>query len=93
MYEESVIVLQANKLRDAEKKALSIAKTNENRYLNEKGELVKWKLIQLVEIQELQDKLKDGLEVSSRLFKNMSAFRKVDALVKRNKRRDKQHLV
>ncbi len=66
--EESVRVLLAEDEDSALEKAERIGKENEHEYTNEAGELVRWRFVKVLEIQDLSAReLADGVEVYSRL--------------------------
>lgn len=81
MFEEVILLVKARNEKQAMKKALIFARKGQHKYKNESGELVSWELIKLIEVQSIDGAIKDGIEVSSRFFTNLSAFKKVDSLI------------
>ena len=82
MYEESIYIFKAEDEKKAKQKSFKIAKAQEQSYQNNRKELVNWKLFKVLEIQEIGNTIKDGIEISSRHFKNITAYKKFDPLVK-----------
>ena len=83
LYEEAIVVIDSKSESHAKKKVLDYAKKSKTEYLNSQNEKVKWELLQIIEIQEIGDIIEDGVEISSRFFKNISSFKRFDPLVKR----------
>jgi hypothetical protein len=67
--EESVIIVQATDEQTAQDAAQRIAVTMEHGYQNDRGESVQWRLLRVLEIQDLcATNLTSGTEVWSRMF-------------------------
>ena len=67
--EESLIVVQETSEDRARQAAHQIALGMDHEYKNEEGELVQWRFVGILEVQDLcEEKLKSGTEVYSRLF-------------------------
>lgn len=66
--EESIRVIRADSEPLAWKKAEEVGRQNEHSYKNDRGELVSWRFVQVVEVQDLcEEELTDGVEVFSRM--------------------------
>jgi len=63
-FDESVIVFRAKNLPDAFKRALELAKSHETDYLNDKGQRVRWALVDILNLDWVGKKI-DGKEVAS----------------------------
>ena len=67
--EESIIVVQAHDEDHARQDAERLALNMQHSYPNDRGELVEWRFVRILEVQELaEDHIKVGTEVWSRLF-------------------------
>jgi len=66
--EESIRIFRAESESTAWKKAEEVGQQNEHSYKNEQGELVTWRFVRVVEVQDLCEvQLADGVEVFSRM--------------------------
>ena len=66
--EESIRVILADSDSFAWSKAEEVGRQNEHSFKNEQGELVTWRFVEVVEVQDLcEEQLTDGLEVYSRM--------------------------
>jgi hypothetical protein len=65
-FDESVVVFLARNLSDAFKRALKIGKTQETDYKNNKGQRVRWALVDIFNLDCVGNKI-DGKEVASKL--------------------------
>jgi Domain of unknown function (DUF4288) len=66
--EESIRVLRADTEPLAWRNAEALGRDNEHSYSNDRGELVTWRFVQVVEVQDLcEEELTDGAEVFSRM--------------------------
>ena len=67
--EESIIVVQAADEESARAAAQRLALTLEHGYANDRGEVVQWRFVRLMELQDLcEATLTNGTEVWSKLF-------------------------
>lgn len=70
MKDESIRLISASSIEEAQQLALEVGHTLEHSYPNDKGETVYWKFISVMEIQDLcEDTLQHGMEVFSELSK------------------------
>jgi hypothetical protein len=68
MIEESIRLIQATDEEEAQARAEALGRAEEHSYANETGQLVYWRFIEVMEIQDLgEDEISDGIEVYSRL--------------------------
>lgn len=83
-FEESFVLLRASSDEEAEQVALAFARAAEHSYLNEDGETVRWTFRQLATVgPALEDgvdseRLPAGIEIFSRFFDDLEAYRAVD---------------
>lgn len=69
LYEETIVLIQAESLEQANSIALSNAVDMEHSYPNQYGEQVEWRFVQLIDAFELfEQSLKNGTEVYSRFI-------------------------
>jgi Domain of unknown function (DUF4288) len=75
LQEESIRLIQADDEQEAASKAKLIGTAEQHEYTNSIGELVTWRFVSVVEVQDLcEDHLSDGIEVFSSLkWKNLSS--------------------
>ena len=73
-YDESVIVFRAKDHVHAFKRALQLGRAQETDYLNDKGQKVRWALVEIQNLERIGPDL-DGKEVSSRLHSRVSKKR------------------
>jgi Domain of unknown function (DUF4288) len=72
--EESIIVVSESDEEHARQTARAIALNMQHDYRNEHGDLVHWRFVKILEIQDLcEDKIESGTEVWSRLFNESQA--------------------
>ena len=64
-FEESFMIYHASDEQDVYNKAQDDIMNNESSYMNPYGQIVKWKLIKIVDCYEIIDELKSGAEVYS----------------------------
>lgn len=75
LYEESFTLLTASSEEEARVKALACGKDREHSYRNEDGELVSWKMEQVVDVCLAVDgEVTDGAELYSRFFRDYAAY-------------------
>jgi len=68
--EESIRVFVADSETAAWVRAEAVGRENAHSYRNGAGELVSWKFLRVIEVQDLcEERLDDGVEVYSRLFR------------------------
>jgi uncharacterized protein DUF4288 len=73
LYEESIILIDAENEEAARAEAERIAVSREHSYPNAEGKLVRWKFVRVLESQDLcEEELSSGVEVYSRLFRSES---------------------
>lgn len=86
--EESIILLRATNEDSAKEQANVQGKKLEHSYENEDGQRIEWKLVDVIEVQDLCEKtLKAGVEVFSHLFLLSKApSRELKTIVKRRLR-------
>jgi Domain of unknown function (DUF4288) len=83
-FEESIVLLRADSDEGAERLALQHARAAETSYQNEYGETVRWSFRELASIgpaleQSLDgEQLAAGVEIYSRFFGDIDAYRAVD---------------
>ena len=65
-YDESVIVFRAKNFDHAFERALEIGKNKETEYRNDKGQEVRWALVEILNLDWVGRKV-DGQEVASKL--------------------------
>lgn len=66
LYNESIVVFRARDWDDAFTRALELGKQQETTYENSKGYTVRWRLVEIVNL-DLVGKKVDGAEVASQL--------------------------
>ncbi|MBD0743173.1 DUF4288 domain-containing protein [Streptomyces sp. CBMA152] len=82
LYQENFVLLTAQDEDEARDKALAHGKRLETRYENELGETVTWKLLHVVDVNEVSDpELGDGSELYTRHFRNYDAYRSFEPLL------------
>lgn len=64
-YMDCVHLFRATDYADAEAVALRLGRTHEKEYKNGAGELVRWRLKEVVSLDQIGTTIKDGAEVSS----------------------------
>jgi len=66
--EESIRILRAENEMQARKRAAQLGALDEHEYLNEQGETVEWRFLNVDEVQDLcEETITDGMEVFSRI--------------------------
>jgi len=65
-FDESVVVFRAKNFTDAFKRALKLAKSQETDYRNDKGQRVRWALVEILNLDWVGKQI-DGKEVASKL--------------------------
>jgi hypothetical protein len=65
-FDESVVVFRAKDSTDAFKRALKLGRSHETDYLSDKGQRVRWALVDILNLDWVGRKI-DGKEVASRL--------------------------
>ena len=69
LYQESFVLIEAESVEHAHRKALARAETENVSYLNEQGETITWSLRQIVDVNlVLDDRLEDGAELYAVAF-------------------------
>ena len=63
LYEYTILLFNAKDIEDAQIKARVISKDNETSYRNYRNEIVKWRLVRIVHIEELKEKIESGVEI------------------------------
>ena len=63
-YDESIVVFRAVSFDDAFMRALAIGKKSETEYRNDKGQVVRWALVRVINLDWVGSKI-DGKEVGS----------------------------
>jgi hypothetical protein len=85
-YEESIVLLRAASNEDAERRALRHAHAAETSYTNTDGETVRWSFRELASIGPAleytfdEERLAEGVEIYSRFFGDLDAYRAADGL-------------
>jgi len=75
LQEESIRLIQANDESQAHSKATHLGISEQHQYPNDQGEIVAWRFVSILEIQDLcEDNLFDGMEVFSTLKWRMLAL-------------------
>ena len=68
--DESIRLIEAEDETDAEKKTQELGEEREHDYKNEAGATVRWRFVEVLEIQDLcEPEIGHGVEVYSRLFR------------------------
>jgi hypothetical protein len=65
---DTVIVFKAKNFKDAFARGIAIGEKSEEEYLNGEGNLVSWKLMEMIHINIIRSDKIDGAEVHSELF-------------------------
>lgn len=74
LVEESLFLIRSSTIPEARRKAEKVAKQAQIKYKNSAGETVRWKLIQVLEFQEIiARKVCDAGEIYFRLYRNTKA--------------------
>ncbi|MQA11278.1 MAG: DUF4288 domain-containing protein [Pseudonocardiaceae bacterium] len=82
LYEESFVLLTAEDEETAWAKASSHGREREHSYRNDDGELISWKLEQVVDVcLAVDDEIGDGAELYSRFFRDLTAYRAFEPLL------------
>ncbi len=68
LYDEQIRVIRAPNEEEAYRKALLFGKEEEQSYLNEYGQIVIWEFSGLINLERLDNPIKDGTEIRSHLF-------------------------
>jgi len=85
LHEESFVLVKAESDAEAREKAVEFGKQQAASYPNEDGELITWKFKELVDVKKVEDAtFDDGAELFSRFFRNLTAYRDIDALLSDN---------
>lgn len=66
--EDTLRLVRAKNAAEARKKAVRFGKEAEHSYKNPYGELVRWRLVECIDVYEIPDPLEDGAEVYSLLL-------------------------
>lgn len=70
LFEESVRILRGIDEADVQRAANLLGKKEEHDYKNDAGQIVRWRFIETLEVQDLcEEALADGSEVYSRMFR------------------------
>jgi hypothetical protein len=83
MCDEQVRLIKASDAEEAYNKALKIGHEEEQTYLNGDGETVYWEFEGLINLEEFDEEIEDGVEIRSKLFDNANPAKLVS---------DKDHL-
>src|SRR5438045_2480550 len=68
LQEVSIRLIEAENEAEAMSKAVALGKREQHEYRNEAGEIVHWRFIEVLEIQDLcEAEVYDGMEVYSRM--------------------------
>jgi len=87
LYEETVMLVEAESIDEAFNKTEMLAKENHLAYLNINGETVRWSLEQIVDVVPiLADVLQNGTEIYTRHFRNLDDYVRFESLVKKGER-------
>ncbi|MBA3873805.1 MAG: DUF4288 domain-containing protein [Anaerolineae bacterium] len=70
--EEQIRAIRAPNAEAAYEKALQIGKSEETAYLNMYGQTVTWTFVGLDDLDELDNRMHDGVEIRSRLFGHLT---------------------
>ncbi|MBP2476391.1 hypothetical protein JOF53_005263 [Crossiella equi] len=82
LHEESFVLLTADSEEQARVKALAHGRAAEHEYRDADGELVRWRLTDLVDVGLAPDQEPgDGAQVYSRHFRDYSAYRRFEPLL------------
>lgn len=82
LYQESFVLLQATNAEEARSLALEHARQQETQYQNPQGEVIHWRLRQLVDVNPvLDEELKHGSELYARHFRNYDAYHAFEPLL------------
>ncbi|MCX5206631.1 DUF4288 domain-containing protein [Streptomyces sp. NBC_00237] len=82
LYAEDFVLLTADSEEEARAKALTHGRSQETSYENEQGERITWKLLHVVDVNEVLDaSLGDRADLYSRHFKNYDAYRAFEPLL------------
>lgn len=76
LYDETTILISANSLEEAKKKATSYGKENYTKFKNKYGMEIEWKFRKVVDVNDiLHDSFKDDVvEIYSRHFNDISSY-------------------
>lgn len=81
MYEESVVLVKAVDEDEARQKTELFAKNYTAQFKNEKGQLITWKMHQIIDVSPmLDDDIGDMTEIYARHFDNIDAYRDFEVL-------------
>ena len=64
-YEDSVILMRATSFRDAFRRALEVGRQQEEEFVNEDGDRVRWRLKEIISLDIIGNEDLDGREVYS----------------------------
>ena len=68
--EDSIRLITANSIDEATSKANVLGKSEQAEYLNHQNEIVRWRFVQVLEVQDLcEAEICDGMEVYSYLLR------------------------
>ncbi|WHT18663.1 DUF4288 domain-containing protein [Crossiella sp. CA-258035] len=82
LYQENIVLLDADSLESARARAAQHGRDGETEYRNGDGELVRWRLAEVVDVAEVPDQqLGDGAEVYTRHFRDYAAYRRFEPLL------------
>ncbi|MFI5801626.1 DUF4288 domain-containing protein [Streptomyces sp. NPDC051561] len=82
LYAEDFVLLSADNEEEARAKALARGKAQETSYANENGDLITWKLLHVVDVNEVLDTpLHDGADLYTRHFRDYRAYRAFEPLL------------
>ncbi len=77
LFEESMALFDAADELEAHRKAWAYGATQEQAYDSADGTPVRWRLLEVVEVVEaLEDPARDGVEILSRHFRDLGAYRR-----------------
>jgi uncharacterized protein DUF4288 len=81
LYEETVTLVRANSVSQAEERARDFARSRVTEYLNQYGEMITWTFKHLIDVSEVDDDLVDGAEVYTRHFRDYEAYRAFETML------------
>lgn len=64
-YSDSVLVIDANDFDQAQQKALELGRRHEEEYTNADGQRVRWRLKEVISLDQLGETIHHGMEVYS----------------------------
>lgn len=79
LYQEGFVLIKANSLEEASKKAWNYGLKEQVSYQNENQDTITWLMKEIIDVNSvLYDEFEDGTEIYARHFQNYEAYKQLD---------------